>query len=120
MGMMPWRWNDFSSSNWTNLKGLRGDALTMDLGDDLSRLELIEPFDVIFHLAAITDTTVTDQGKMMRNNVEAFRSLLDLAVQWRSRVVWASSASIYGRGPAPMKESQKPDTPQRVTPSPRR
>ncbi len=43
---------------------------------------------------------------MMHNNVEGFRQLLDMAVRWGSRVVWASSAAIYGRGPAPMKESQ--------------
>jgi len=49
---------------------------------------------------------VMDQRKMMHNNVEGFRNLLDLAVRWGSRVVWASSAATYGRGPAPMKESQ--------------
>ncbi|HEX4124672.1 MAG TPA: NAD-dependent epimerase/dehydratase family protein, partial [Tepidisphaeraceae bacterium] len=41
--------------------------------------------------------------------VEGFRALLDLAGEWGARVVWASSASIYGQGPAPMKESQPPD-----------
>jgi ADP-L-glycero-D-manno-heptose 6-epimerase len=49
-----------------------------------------------------------DQRKMMHNNVEGFRNLLDLAIRWGSRVVWASSAATYGRGPSPNKESQKP------------
>jgi len=52
---------------------------------------------------------VMDQRKMMHNNVEGFRQVLDLAVGWGSRVVWASSAATYGRGPAPMKESQRPE-----------
>jgi ADP-L-glycero-D-manno-heptose 6-epimerase len=46
---------------------------------------------------------------MMHNNVEGFRKLLELAVHWGSRVVWASSAATYGRGPSPNKESQKPE-----------
>src|SRR5207253_6667876 len=46
---------------------------------------------------------------MMRNNVETFRALLDLAVETKARVVWASSCSVYGRGAVPMKESQPPD-----------
>jgi ADP-L-glycero-D-manno-heptose 6-epimerase len=29
-------------------------------------------------------------------------------MEWKSRVVWASSCSIYGQGPVPMKESQPP------------
>ena len=46
---------------------------------------------------------------MMRNNVETFRALLDWATETQARVVWASSCSVYGRGPVPMKESQPPD-----------
>jgi len=52
---------------------------------------------------------VLDQRKMMQNNVESFRQLLDLAVRQGSRVVWASSCSIYGQGAVPMKESQPAD-----------
>jgi ADP-L-glycero-D-manno-heptose 6-epimerase len=98
--------DDFSSASWTNLVAYPGDVLTCDVAGDLSRLQAMEPFEVIFHQASITDTTVIDQRKMMHNNVEGFRNVLDLASRWGSRVVWASSAATYGRGPAPMKESQ--------------
>ncbi len=98
--------DDFSSANWTNLTDFPGDVLTADLAGDLASLFRAEPFEVIFHQASITDTTVTDQSRMMRNNVEGFRNLLDLALGWKSRVVWASSCSIYGQGRVPMKESQ--------------
>ena len=50
-----------------------------------------------------------DQRLMMRNNVETFRRLLDWAIETKMRVVWASSCSVYGRGPVPMKESQALD-----------
>ncbi len=101
--------DNFSSAHWSNLADYNGDLLTLDLAADLAPLRKIGPFDAVVHEASITDTTVTDQALMMRNNVEAFRQLLDLAEQWGSRVVWASSCSIYGRRPAPMVESMPPD-----------
>jgi ADP-L-glycero-D-manno-heptose 6-epimerase len=101
--------DDFSSAHWSNLADYAGDILTLNLSGDLTPLQKIGPFDAIVHEAAITDTTVTDQNRMMRNNVEAFRQLLELAETWGSRVVWASSCSIYGRRPAPMKEDMPPD-----------
>ena len=100
--------DDFSSANWANLKDFRSDVLTCDLSTDIRVLHDQHPFDVIFHQASITDTTVLDQRKMMQNNVEGFRNVLTLAASWHSRVIWASSCSVYGQGPVPMKESQPP------------
>ena len=100
--------DDFSSASWVNLIEFKGDMLTGDVAGDVSRLRQAGPFELIFHQASITDTTVMDERKMMHNNVEGFRNLFDLAVAWGSRVVWASSAATYGRGPAPMKESDPP------------
>jgi ADP-L-glycero-D-manno-heptose 6-epimerase len=100
--------DDFSSAHWSNLVGFRGDVVTLDLSTPLSPLARLEPCQVIFHQASITDTTVTDQRKMMSNNVEGFRNVLNLAGDWHSRVIWAGSASVYGQGKAPMKESASP------------
>jgi ADP-L-glycero-D-manno-heptose 6-epimerase len=97
--------DDFSSGDWNNLVDFPGDAITCDVAAEPGRLAALGPFDAIFHQASITDTTVMDQRKMMHNNVEGFRHILDAAAKWGSRVVWASSAATYGRGPAPMKES---------------
>lgn len=103
--------DDFTSASWINLKDFRGDVITSDLAEPrLQSLHMRQPFEVIFHEGSITDTTVHDQATMMRNNVEAFRNLLDYARVAGSRVIWASSCSIYGQGPVPMKESQPPDT----------
>jgi ADP-L-glycero-D-manno-heptose 6-epimerase len=99
--------DDFSSASWVNLVDFPGDVLTCDVSSNVDLLTSAKPFDVIFHEGSITDTTVLDQRKMMHNNVEGFRKVLDLAVGWGSRVIWASSAATYGRGPAPMRESQK-------------
>ena len=101
--------DDFSSAHWSNLVEFTGTVLTCDLFRDIARVSELGPFDVILHQASTTDTTVMDQKKVMENNLEAFRKLMELAVIWESRVVWASSCSIYGQGPVPMQESQKPD-----------
>lgn len=101
--------DDFSSAHWTNLIDFKADVLTADTANPADALKPLPPFEVIFHQASITDTTVHDQRRMMHNNVEGFRTLLDLAAAWKSRVVWASSASIYGRRHPPNSEAQPPD-----------
>lgn len=100
--------DNFLSATWKNLIPFKGDIVTHDVASDCSRLLDLGPFDAIFHQGSITDTTVMDQKFMMHNNVEGFRNILNLAVRWEARVIWASSASIYGQNPAPNKETQPP------------
>lgn len=89
--------DDFRSSSFKNLLGFRGDCIAANVAQTVW-LEKIKskPFDVIFHLAAITDTTVLDEQKMMFDNVEGFRHILELALQKKADVVYASSAAVYG------------------------
>jgi ADP-L-glycero-D-manno-heptose 6-epimerase len=106
--------DSFLSGSWNTLTDFAGDILTQKDHDDVASLAQLGPFDVIFHQASITGVIpegggTTDPHKMMRNNVETFRALLDHAVATNARVVWASSCSVYGRGPVPMKESQPYD-----------
>jgi ADP-L-glycero-D-manno-heptose 6-epimerase len=101
--------DDYSSADRHNLAGFAGDVITVDFAGGVAAVEKAGPFDVIFHQASITDTTVTDRQRMLHNNVDGFRAILDLAAKWKCRLVWASSASIYGHGPSPMKETQAPD-----------
>lgn len=99
--------DDFSSGHENNLKGFKGDVIRADIAAfDLS--ERFQTLDAVFHQAAITDTTVTDEKKMFHVNVDGFRNVLDFAAGVRARVVYASSAAVYGKGPSPMKESQSP------------
>ena len=59
---------------------------------------------MIFHQAAITDTTVQDQKLMMQiNTEEGFRGFLDFAVENNIKFIYASSAATYGNAPAPKK-----------------
>ena len=103
--------DDFSSAHWGNLIDFKGDVLTANIAkpEEIFTLTRSAPFEVIFHEGSITDTTVHDQNKMLSNNLEGFRLILEYAQQWKSRVIWASSASTYGRQTPPNKESQQPD-----------
>ncbi len=98
----------FSNGNLTsfghfkNLLGFRGEIISGDITnkDDLNRLRDFL-FDYIFHQAAISDTTVQDQKIMIDTNVNAFKDLLDLAIEHKAAMVYASSAAVYGKLPAP-------------------
>ncbi len=89
--------DDFRSGDFKNLAGYRGDFVA----ENLARLDWEEQFrdekfDAIFHLASITDTTNHDQFEQTHDNVESFRRILRFARPNRMRIVYASSASIYG------------------------
>ena len=89
--------DDFRSGDFKNLLGYRGDFVAADLARlDWKRQFGEEKFEAIFHLASITDTTLHDQFPQVHDNVESFRRLLQFAQPHRTRVVYASSASIYG------------------------
>ncbi len=64
----------------------------VDWNDLIGRLKP----SAIYHEASITDTTVSDQAKMISDNVDPFRRLLDTAVATGVKLVWASSAGTYG------------------------
>jgi ADP-L-glycero-D-manno-heptose 6-epimerase len=56
--------------------------------------------EAIFHLGAITDTTLHDEGEMIRQNAgEAWRELLGVAAESQTPLVYASSAATYGTPP---------------------
>jgi len=97
--------DDFSHSADSNLEGLEGEILRGDLLETERLVSGWRP-DVVFHQAALTDTTVMDEAAMRRVNVEGFRKVLDFAAKCGARVVYASSAAVYGAGPTPMREDQ--------------
>lgn len=100
--------DDFRSGEFSNLIGFRGDLVAEDLAscDLLSRFRPGE-FQAIFHLASITDTTITDARQMIWSNVEGFRRVAAFARLSRTPLVYASSAAVYGvRSVGRMREDQ--------------
>ena len=91
--------DDFRSGDFKNLAGYRGDFVAQNLATlDWRKQFGDEKFDAIFHLASITDTTLHDQFIQTHDNVESFRRLLNFAKPNKTRVIYASSGSIYGAG----------------------
>jgi len=100
--------DDLSSSNFKNLTDFKGELIVQDLATfDLSSRFKDVDFDIIFHQAAITDTTFTNDAEMIRSNVEGFRKVANFAVERGVKLIYASSAGVYGNGPTPMREDQK-------------
>ena len=72
--------------------------------------EAVGAVDVLFHQAAVNDTTLMDEREMLRANVTASQELFRRVVAGGCRrIVYASSTAIYGDAPAPYRE----DTPAR-------
>ncbi len=97
-----------SSGHIRNIGGFKGELIEGRVEDE----ELINSlngknFDFIHHQAAITDTTIDDEERMMRVNIDGFKNILNLAKRQNSKVIYASSAGVYGNGLMPMKESQR-------------
>ncbi|MBE0491394.1 MAG: ADP-glyceromanno-heptose 6-epimerase [Sulfurospirillum sp.] len=86
-----------SFGHFRNLLGFGGEVISGDINshEDMEKLKIYK-FDYIFHEAAISDTTVSDQTLMLQTNVNAFQTLLDMAVLMQANMVYASSAATYG------------------------
>ncbi len=101
--------DDFRSGDFANLEDFRGDVQAFDVSRiDMADLFYNRPPTVMFHLASITDTTVTDDKLMLHDNVEGFRGILDYCIENNVPLVYASSAATYGIGEGRMSEDNTP------------
>lgn len=86
-----------------NLEGFKGNFICLDISKPF---EILQDFDIIFHQAAITDPRFEDKDETYRANVEGFKLIIELAKKNNAKLVYASTANLYGNGPVPMKEDQ--------------
>lgn len=101
--------DDFSSADFKNLRGYKGDVIALPCEDcDLDYLLGGKEIGVVYHLASITDTTMTDQRQMVERNVEGFRNVLNFAASKGASVVYASSGATYGQVEGVMREDREP------------
>lgn len=82
-------------------QAFRGQTITADISTPGFWDSFVERMDCVFHEAACTDTTVTDEAFMHLQNVAAFLSLLQWAERNGTDVIYASSAAVYGAAPSP-------------------
>ncbi len=89
-----------NGEKWQNLRALRFlDYYEKDhfrellCGDHFS-----DPFQVIFHLGACSDTTEGDASYLIGNNFAYGKLLCEYALRHGSRMIYASSSATYGDG----------------------
>ena len=99
--------------HYKNLVGFKGEVITGNTNNagDMKRLAQ-DHFDIIFHHATLSDTTCEDQELMLRANTNAFHDILKIAKAHGAKVIYASSAGIYGKTPALniVGKNEKPET----------
>tara|TARA_R110000803_G_scaffold188684_1_gene251142 strand:+ start:175 stop:960 length:786 start_codon:yes stop_codon:yes gene_type:complete len=66
--------------------------------NDQALEQTISQCDIIFHVGAISDTTLTDCNEMLYWNYTCSKKLFDLARKYDKKVVYSSSAATYGLG----------------------
>ncbi len=94
--------DDFSSGRFENLKGFKGGVITVDVSDINTLMKVLQPndkVDCVFHNAAITDTRIHDQARMMRVNTESARYLSGFVERCGAKLIYASSSAVYGQHP---------------------
>jgi len=95
--------DNFLSGNFHNLIGFKGNVIVEDISEINFGRYFPNGIDIIFHQAAITDTTFINQKEMLFKNTEGFRNVLRFTIKSKARLIYASSASVYGNSPCPMR-----------------
>ena len=89
-----------------NLKEFKGKFVQADAAESF---KLKDKFDIIFHQAAITDPRYPNDKETYRKNVEGFKNIINLSKKNNAKLIYASTAGLYGNGHVPMKEDQEKD-----------
>lgn len=98
--------DDFSHASYKNLEGTCAEIICADILDK-DAYQKLPKLDAVIHEAAVTDTTLKDDRKMMMVNYAGFRNVLDFCLDKNIKLTYASSAGVYGNGPSPMRETQE-------------
>jgi len=87
-----------NDKNEKNIKSAKYKDLISKESFDVSTLKKLKEVKVIFHQGAITDTTFNDEVEMMRVNYELSLMILNHCISNNLRMIYASSAAVYGIG----------------------
>ena len=96
--------DNFKTADRKNLTGFQGRVLEWDIS---LPHKFDTRFDIVFHQAAITDPRYPNDEETYSKNVDGFKRMIELADRDNAKLVYASTAGLYGNGSVPMKESQE-------------
>lgn len=86
----------------------------VDKRDFFEHAATLGPVETIFHQGACSSTTEIDGRYVMQNNYEFSRRLLHFAEERKARLVYASSAAVYGSGKDGFREERAAECPLNV------
>ncbi len=98
--------DNFSHASYKNLTGLEAEVICADIVDEAIYKKLPK-MDAVIHEAAITDTTLADDAKMVLVNYEGSLKALNFCLKKNITLVYASSAGVYGETKTKASEEQK-------------
>ena len=98
--------DNFSHANFKNIADLNAEVICADILDK-TIFNKLPKIDAVVHEAAITDTTLADDTKMMMVNFAGFKNVLNFCLLRKIKLVYASSAGVYGLAESLMSESNK-------------
>ena len=75
---------------------------------------IIKEAHTIFHEGAISDTTHKDTDRIMMMNHQYTKTLISKCIVDRTRIIYASSAAVYGMGENGFKEEPKCEAPMNI------
>jgi len=85
-------------NNFYNIYGIEKSEVKYYLENPKAFESYIKDCDIIFHVGAISDTSVQDYHEMLYYNYHFTKVLVDLAKKHEKRIIYSSSASVYGDG----------------------
>jgi len=98
--------DNFSHASYKNLLDSKAEVICADILDQ-GIFKKLPKIDGVIHEAAITDTTLQDDTKMVMVNYSGFKNVLNFCLNKKIRLVYASSAGVYGDRDTVMREGQK-------------
>ena len=104
-----------STEKWRNL-AKHSPARLLPPSEIDTLLDSRPPIEMVYHMGAITDTTVRDGDAAWATNVELSRRIWHWCADHGVRLVYASSAATYGDGSAGFDDDPAPSALEKLRP----
>lgn len=86
-------------NNGYKVYGIEKEDVKNYLSENYDTLKsMIKKCDVIFHMGAISDTSLQDYHEMLFYNYHFTKVIVDLSKEFSKKIIYSSSASVYGNG----------------------
>jgi len=96
--------DNYLSGNADNLAEFGGQVIEADTTEPW---KFEGDFDLVFHHGDITDPRYEPNNEVYEKNLASFQNAVNFSREQNAKLIYASTAGLYGNGPTPMKEDQE-------------